>query len=393
MSISPPMSVDVRSRAGVLRAEYAERLPSVLQPLLTWITGKAAAGERPPRTVLPGALNTAASMAQWPLSVAATVALLMWNPVAGTLLLPLTWLLGVNALRRLQVVIGHHAVHQEISESSRVNYWIQVVASGESFVHNWEDYFEDHVRGHHSRKVFTTATDPDAELLLHLGFTPGMEERRLWRVLARTIIGPRFHFIFLKARVRTNFVTAPWHRRFVGAAWLGALALVGVLVPWQVFVLAVLVPMFPLYHVSALLQFVSEHAWLAGDRGPVRSSEEYAQRCWGRFSIEPLPARTLPPVARALGWTRWVLKTLLVQVPIRFGVLAGDLPVHDYHHLYPADHDWTKAFWSRQNIIDHNDARGMGEREFCNLAEAIGEVFRGLQYGERHVRMAAPSRR
>lgn len=133
MSISVlPKNTDVGSRAAVLRADYADRFPAVVQPLLTRITSKPAAGERPPRTVLPAAANTAATILQWPLSAAATAALLLWNPVIGTVLLPLMWLLGVNALRRLQVVIGHHAVHQEISESRSVNHWIQVITSAES---------------------------------------------------------------------------------------------------------------------------------------------------------------------------------------------------------------------------------------------------------------------
>ncbi|UOY03719.1 hypothetical protein [Blastococcus sp. PRF04-17] len=360
-----------------IREEYAKRLPAFAQQFVTRFSGKAAAGQAAPKRVVPGGVNVALTLAQWPAAIAVGAATLMTHPVLGIVSLPPLWLASVNALRKDQAVLGHHAVHREIAETQQKNYAIQVVLSSASFVHNWEDYFEDHVRGHHSRKIFTTAADPDAAFLMQMGFRPGMSPRALWRQLRRTVASPRFHMIFLQARIRTNFVTAPWHRRLAAAAWLAGLAGAAVLMPAWVFVATVVIPLLPLYHVSGLLQFLSEHAWLTTENA-AGSKEEYAARTWGRFCLEPLPASDLAGWAKVRGWARWAARMALVQLPTRYGVVMGDLPVHDLHHLFPAEHDWTRSLWVRQQRIDRGESQGMENREFYKLADAIDAVFDGM---------------
>jgi hypothetical protein len=359
------------------RASYA-RVASQMQFIVTWFCGKPLPAQSAPRLMLSPMPHFVVTVLQLPAAMAATW-LVVTHPVPFIVALPVTWLLTVNALRKLQVAHCHYAVHRAMSKSHRLNRAIHVVSSVLSLVQHFEAYWADHVRDHHSPKVFTTSVDPDAAFLLLLGFRPGMSLGELRRHLHRTLISPRFHFLFAKARFTTNFTDAPWPRRLLAVGWVTVLATVGVFVPWWAY-LALMTPMLPLYHVSALLQFLSEHLWLlSGDEPPI-DSEDYARRNLGRFPLELLPDRGLGGGAALRAWGRWFSRTLLIQLPTRFGVLVADLPAHDYHHLFEKEQRqaWTKSFYGRQHQIDSEMSRGMDTREFSSLTEAIDEVFRGL---------------
>jgi hypothetical protein len=366
--------------AAVLRAEYARRFPVWSQQLITHVTGKAAANQPAPRTLLPPIPNVIATTVQWPVSIAAGAFMFHLSTVAGFVFTPIAVLLGVNSLRRLQVVSAHHAVHREILSSQRISYLIQAVVSALSLVHNWEDYFEDHIRGHHSRKIFTTAADPDAVLLLRLGFLPGTPLPDLQRRTYFCLVSPRFHWLFLKARFVTNFVSAPVHRRLMALVSVSAVVGTFFVMPPMVALVLVILPLFPLYHMSALLQFLSEHNWLITEHAPT-SAEDYARRTRGRFFMAPLPDRDAHPVQRVLGWLVWTLRTIVFVIPCRYGVMSGNLPAHDLHHLFSQDHEWTKALWHRQRIIDSGDDKGMGGREYTTLRSAVDSVLIGISVG------------
>jgi hypothetical protein len=364
-----------RPNAAELRADYSARFPKWIQWLITIGTGKAAVGEHPPRLLAGRRTKSALVVAQFTVTTALTLWLLNSHPLSGFLLLPITWLVQVNALRNMQVVIAHHAVHNELLKTKRRNYWLQVLVSTLSLTQHFEQYFDDHVKGHHSRKIFTTERDPDSVFLVKLGIKPGLPVCTLRDRVRSAPLSPRFHIAFLTARIRTNFITAPWHRKIVAALYVVVVAMPAFVLPWWVYLLGVVTPLVPLYHVAAFLQLLSEHAWTIQAR-PVASNAEYAQRCWGRFFLEPLPSTAARGTARFLSWMRWAARVVLVQVPSRFGVVIGDMPGHDLHHLYPAHHTWTRTLWDRQSRIDEdNDPRGMSRREFTSLAEVLDHVL------------------
>ena len=361
--------------AAEVRQSYAMRWPWYLQHSVTRFSGHAARGERQPRLALGPLWSWAATLAQLVLGVGAGIFALSWLGSSGIVVLPLTWIMTVNALRKLQATYAHYAVHGRVAESKQLNRVVHAVSSTVALVHNFDDYYKDHVVLHHDRKVFTTAADPDAAFLLRLGFVPGLDVAAGWRLLRHTLLSVRFHRLFVAARVRTNLLTASWPRRVLTLVWLGVLGWVAVFIPLWIFILVVVVPYGPGYHISALLQFLSEHAWLTD--GPALSREDYARRCWGRFCLEPLPDPGLDSGRRLGAWVRWTIRTMLVQAPWRYGVLAGDLCVHDYHHLYPQDRAWWFGLWGRQNAVDGRDPRGLAERELLGPA-AITAVFSGL---------------
>jgi len=141
---------------------------------------------------------------------------------------------------------------------------------------------------------------------------------------------------------------------------------------WAVFV-AVWLPFFLIYHVNALLQFLTEHIWLTTEYAP-SNNEEYAELCLGRFCGEATPKDN-----SIYQWSKWWLRTIFFHLPLRLGVLVGDLPAHDWHRLCGFVKDrpnkWTKAIYARQKAIDEGRSMGMERREFWGLFNMLNHVF------------------
>ena len=137
---------------------------------------------------------------------------------------------------------------------------------------------------------------------------------------------------------------------------------------------------------SALLQFASEHRWLLNQKGPGRDPDKYAERSQGRFCGEALPSPDLPGPHRFISLAGWATRLLLIHAPVRFGVLVGDLPAHDWHHvvglLRHDPHDWGDAIFERQRAIDEGDVYRLAEREKWGIVAALDWVFDGLARAE-----------
>jgi hypothetical protein len=193
--------------------------------------------------------------------VAASSLIVTASPVFWPLLV-WSWMLTVHAARKAQLVICHHAIHANMTGNKRCDRVLVEVLSTLLMFQNFGSYHQDHVTKHHGQK-FATLEDPDMQFLLAIGFRPGMSRAALWRRLYWTMVSPRFHVLFLRFRLRMNYTAAPKYRRIMAGGYAVAmvtyLILTGV---WLPGVVAWVVPIFPLYHVAALLQFVSEHRWL-----------------------------------------------------------------------------------------------------------------------------------
>jgi hypothetical protein len=177
-------------------------------------------------------------------------------------LLAWSWMLTVHAARKAQLVICHHAVHANMTGNKRSDRILVEVLSTLLMFQSFESYYQDHITKHHGQK-FATLKDPDMQFLLAIGFRPGMSREALWRQLYWTMVSPRFHSLFLQFRLRMNSTAAPMHRRIMAGGYAVAVVIYLILTgAWLEWVVAWVVPIFPLYHVAALLQFVSEHCWL-----------------------------------------------------------------------------------------------------------------------------------
>ena len=390
---NPPLSVSTGTakqqrdigeyRSGV--RESMAPLPGWLQPLITLITGKPLPNERPRFSPSPF-VNFVLTMLVLVGMMAGNLYLFANDLVWGIIALPFTWVICTGLLRKIQVVFAHHCVHRTfILHNPAANDLMLNVLTTIPLVQHGEEYRRDHF-AHHSRALFTTKEDADAALLFSLGFIPGEKKTSLWRRLVVVLFSPRLHWIFLSSRFRSNFVRRSLAWRLVSIGWAAAITVgLGVATTWWHVALVVWLPLFILYNASALLQFLTEHAWMITEKSP-RNIEAYAERCWGRFFGDPCPSEA-HGVTGAILWAKWFTKMIFVHAPIRFGCFVGDLPAHDWHHLCSFKNSdsatWPVAIFSRQSMIDSGNGFGMERRELWGLSSMLNHVFALLETADK----------
>ena len=329
--------------------ETMRNLPLILQPVLTWITGKPYPGQRPIMLWTP--LTRTVSNLLWVLVGLFLSHLALTGEGPERFALPVTLLVTAAGLRALYIESAHAAVHHQffVSDdpafpSARLNRFATELLTALTFTNGYHVFFEEHIRGHHPHTG--TRKDPDYKMLLLFRFVPGMSVTRYWVHFLFTLVSPRFHGLYLWSRLKANFVQAPRARKasalFVQGALLGVAAWHDA---WMLYLVGFLVPLTVLYHVSSLMQMLgSEHRW-GVDVG--RGKEAVARMSFGRFLGDVYPA-----AGTALAKVRFFLRLLFVHLPARMFVLVGnDLgPAHDMHHRAPAA-DWPNAPFVREREV------------------------------------------
>ena len=356
-----------------VRATYL-RFPRWTQHFWTWQTGKALPGQQPLLR------HTWASY----LAVTLTVffAGLTVSTLAVALMFPLWylalfagWLLTVNGERMMVLVIAHQALHRRFSgRSSMDRFWGEVVTVLSVF-HTFQDFKEEHFDNHHRREVFATEADPPVQFLLNLGFRPGLSRRALWRRAWTVFLSPVFYWRGFLSRTGSN-LRGSAKRRVGFAVWVGWWLSLPFWLPHGilVLVLAFILPVILFAQLSALLDRLGEHEWLA-PRNPEFGHRFYtAANTSARFCGAPVPPRSMPAGAQLLAWIRWTAATLFYHLPSRLLVVVGDLPNHDYHHRYPSTPHWTTAAYARQHDID-TGPEGPPYQEVWGMGAAIDRVF------------------
>ena len=360
-----------------VRATYL-RFPGWTQHFWTWQTGKALPGQKP------------LLRHTWSSYLAVTLTLflagLAVSSAAVAVMFPLWylalfggWVLTVAGERMFVLVIAHQALHRRFSGNGRTDrFWGETVTVLSVF-HTFADFKEEHFDNHHRREVFATDADPPVQFLLDLGFGPGRSRRQLWRRAWTVFLSPAFYWRGFLGRIRSNLKARSV--RLVGfAAWIGLWLSVPFWLPngALALVLAFVLPVILFAQLSALLDRLGEHEWLA-PRNPEFGHRFYtAANTSARFCGAPVPARSLPLGERAAAWIRWTLATLFYHLPSRLLVVVGDLPNHDYHHRYPATQQWTTAAYARQHDID-TGPEGPAYQEVWGMAAAIDRVFRAWE--------------
>jgi fatty acid desaturase len=333
---------DVRKSMVAVSCKQAPFIHTLIQAFLTWMTGKPLPRQQP---LLPSTSN---------LQLASAVSLLLAGislGVLGTLpgfwvWLPVAWTLQVSGARRLQVQIFHHCVHQTFSGVAWIDRLLAEIISTMLLIAPFDKYVHDHIRRHHPVKYFGTEKDPDLAFLLALGFRPGLGRRQLWVKLILTMVSLRFHYLFLAGRLRANFVEAQGWRRL--AAYIYAVSLLAIILysgTWFAFALGVLLPLTLLYHISALLQFISEHRWFLVREEGESGKKFVGKMCVGRFTGSPYPLKGK--------WAKlvWLLK-MSGHAFTRVFCLVNSVPDHDWHHRHPASVEWPNSMYARQSELD-----------------------------------------
>ncbi|MEW6055796.1 MAG: fatty acid desaturase [Bdellovibrionota bacterium] len=353
-------------------------LPAFLQPIITWMTGKPLHEQKP---LFKGNAFTQTAPALVLLFGAplANMVLLKNSPLLGSMFLPLCWMGVVGAARKIQVTLVHQCSHGNYSGNRRVDLAMAQLLSTFVWVDHFDSYYREHILIHHTKHL-SSKEDPDCAFLLKLGFRPGMSKTDLWRRLWITTVSPRFHALFFFARMKSNFISAPLYRRMMSFIYSGALLLaVAKYELWTAFALTWLLPLFPLYHCAALLNFSSLHFWLKDPTGDENAKDRMCSLTAGRFLGEAAPEHSTDPIKNVFNWTRWSLRMLFVHLPCRVSVLSGDLPVHDYHHRHPRCKEWANFIYNRQFDINKKyPGYNTPYAENWGLFNCIDAVFESL---------------
>lgn len=362
-----------------IRATYL-RFPAWTQHFWTWQTGKALPGQEPLlRHTWASYLAVVVAVFAAGLAVS-TVAVALMFPLWYLALL-LGWVLTVAGERMMVLVIAHQALHRRFSgRTARDAFWGEAVTVLSVF-HTFGDFKTEHFDNHHRREIFATEQDPPVQYLQDLGFRPGLSRAQLWRRAWLVFVSPVFYWRGAVGRVGSNLRAGTW-RRLAFAAWIGWWLSLPFWLPngLLVLVLAFVVPVILFGQLSALLDRLGEHEWMA-PRDPELGRFYTASNTTARFCGTPVPSRSLPLGRRSLAWVRWWAATLCYHLPARLLVVVGDLPNHDYHHRYPSTPEWATAAYARQRDIDKGPD-GPPYREVWGMGAAIDNLFRSWEPGQ-----------
>lgn len=186
-----------------------------------------------------------------------------------------------------------------------------------------------------------------------------------WRQFRRNLVSPKFHWFFLKTRLKANLIDAPFYRRLMSIVFiLAVVATVTVTNSWVTFLVAWVFPLTFLYHISALCHLTSEHLW--GNTTAAIENKSHSRFCGEAFPRDH-------SLNERLGW---FLRMAFYHLPVRLGVFAEpENTLHNIHHNEPRiDRDWANLTYSAQKQVDE----GTEYREYWGLHNAIEAVFQSL---------------
>ncbi|PHS79660.1 MAG: fatty acid desaturase [Rhodospirillaceae bacterium] len=341
-----------------------------VQPLITFLSGVPGRNEKPLITITPlGAIVIDLCKVASGVSLGCLVLTLGQYVLVG---LPLCWLLLVNGARSL-ASDAHYAGHACVTGKPAIDTWIGEFLSTLVLSTNMREYAPGHNMLHHGRNGISTLEDPDARLVLALGYKPGQKMDWYVRRLFTSLVSPFYHAQYLWARLQSNFISA--HPLRLLLSWTihgSALIVVWHFEFWNAYLLGWLVPMVLLYAISAALQFPSEHLWLREkDEGQARG-DHFRKMSHGRFFLAPAPRQNLNLRLKLFAWIIWSVR----MVPLIFGrffVCVSILPAHDYHHRHARVMDWPMEPYLRAQEIE---AGAQGYLEYYGLWRVYIDQFR-----------------
>lgn len=370
--VEQPRNLTTEVRESVSRSiqdTWPRSVAVLLEAAVTWVSGCPHIGQRPlfRRSKVVYTVEAFGGFVLVVLLGHLAVEARLWA------VLPLLWLVLVGRGWAL-FNIFHHATHDNLFASKRVNRVLAFWSSILSFSSSLDSYRKEHIQSHHTRAMCTYQDEEAA--FMPLGFPPGLPKSYYVRRLAWINLTPWTYLLYTRYRLWDWQRSEPLYRK--AAVWLFAAALlVGAfrIELMTSLILAYLVPMFVVFNVTGLLGTFSEHHWGTLLDQPARLRMVLLQQ--SRFLLDPAPERTLPLARRVRGWVCWSLRMALYHLPVRVAVLPGDSMHHDHHHRHPRTEDWTNSTYER---LDHvvNGCPGFASTPHTHawsLGEAIGRVF------------------
>lgn len=371
-----PTASSSTSRRQVDVRDTMRRLPSFLQLLLTFMTGKPYAGQ-PPLRLVP-TLHLVAALASLVLGLGASGVALS---VSGWWLLLLVpgWAMTLHGMRNLRMMIYHQCAHQNMWCVRRADELLGRLIAGLLMVQSFERYRAEHTHEHHASHHMSLRDPTVQALLVSLELRVAMTRRQMWRRLLGKLWSPAFHLRFGAARVRSYFHGAtPTTKAVTTASYVAAAVVVSMRDGWLFVLVGWLLPLTLFFQVSTALRLCVKHTFPAPEVTERRGKEYFASLTTAVFMGEPVPDRDLSPPHRTVAWARWWLRMLCVHFPSRYLVVTGDSVCHDYHHRHPLSRDWANYIFARQHDVDSGHRGWPPYREVWGLVPAINVVFDSL---------------
>lgn len=376
------------------RALMALRLPRALQPLLTWLTGRPAPGERAriraPWTFLLeahawtvlGLLVGALGFVTHGSTSAAFIALSLVMTTAGVSL--------------FQIAVFHRCAHGQLFADRRRNRDVGWLVSALLLFKHFDRYRNEHMH-HHSVRTLLTEADEFTDFVLGLcRLEPGMPRWQLWRRMLTSLVSPRFHARFLLRRAQMSWMSGDRPHDMVGiATWALAAAgcaMAGWLTP---FLVLWVLPVALLLQVATVGRILIEHRFPDPAHGNERDKEFACRATLGVFPGSAPPAHDAATLRGLVAWAGWWADMLVVQLLVRVVVLVADAPCHDFHHRRPSSSRWTEYAHARQDDLDAGcPGYPINYGETWGLVRAIDENLAALSCLPREaIATAAPGAR
>ncbi len=340
-----------------------------IQPIVTFISGKPLSGARKVLDVSP---FQAILFDAFKVIIGVCLALyaVSQSEIAWFTLV-FAWIVIVNGARSL-TSDAHYAGHGVITGNIKFDYLIGELLSSIVFSQNLRDYASQHNRKHHGKTGILTKEDPDVKMIYLLGFEFGRSVSFSYFRLACSLVSIRYHFLYTFYRLKSNLVDAKITRALlfilVQAGVFGIFHYFGL---DQEYLYCWLVPLLPLYALSAAIQFPSEHNWLSPALDGECRKQHIKRVSYGRFFIISAPTYKGNTLVYLFNWGLWCIK----MIPMLFGrffVCVSILPSHDYHHRSTRCKNWPNEVYLRQQDQDLNN----DYVDFYGLKEPIDNTFR-----------------
>ena len=346
------------------RVAMAERLPRIVQPLLTWITAKPAPGEAAaPKSPL-AYVGEAFGLVIGGVIASGAAMLVLEGRMPGSSPGAAIWMLAAmllvagllettSGLGLFQVVVFHHCAHGTVFKTRERNRLVGRAVSALLLFKHYELYQREHMIHHNANKLFTDDDEFTDFVVGICDLAPSSSRETLWRKLLILLVSPVFHARFLIKRVRGGLFSFDRVHNWAGRGFWGALLVAALLThTLSVLLVAWVIPVTVLLQVATVFRILCEHRF-----PPIEVIEGRGKRLVCEATAGVFPG-VCPPAIRAstwrgrLAWAGWWADMLTVQLFVRVFVLVGDAPCHDFHHRRPANKRWTDYTHARQDDVE-----------------------------------------
>jgi len=316
-------------------------LPAWMQPMLTWLTAK------------PIHLKAKVERSAWS-HLCSTLCMLIAGVSITYLsfnsnwyyLLPLSLVLTVSGMRKLQVVIYHHCSHNSVLKTKTANSILGETISIILAIKNFKNYQKDHMV-HHNAHGLLTSRDETVQDLEKVGLIPGQAKSNLYLRLYLSFVSPLIHLRLIWGRFKATFLSNNYQHNLLAICFWSLLCFtVNILHAWAFFLVAWVFPLTILYHISRTLRLLVEHTW-TNDISE-RNRDFIAATTIAVFCGEALPCVGRNNYKKIVAYTYWSIKMMTVHLFFRVFVLVGDTPCHDFHHRNPSSKEWLSYIYARE---------------------------------------------